>query len=47
MKGFAALASALMVASASAGAVDLTGANFETEVTDSGKSAFIKFQAPW
>jgi len=27
--------------------VELTPANFEAEVTKSGKSAFIKFLAPW
>lgn len=35
------------VAGASAGAVDLTPANFDTLVTKSGKSAFVKFLAPW
>jgi hypothetical protein len=28
-------------------AVNLTPDNFEKEVTNSGKSAFIKFLAPW
>jgi len=31
----------------SAGAVELTEANWKTEVEDSGKAAFIKFLAPW
>ena len=34
-----------LVAHADAGA--LTKASFQTEVKDSGKNAFIKFQAPW
>jgi hypothetical protein len=37
----------LLVAGASAGAVDLTDANFDAEVHESGKAAFIKFLAPW
>jgi hypothetical protein len=37
----------LLVAGASAGAVSLTDANFDAEVFESGKAAFIKFQAPW
>ena len=32
---------------ANAGAVDLTAKNFEKEVFESGKSAFVKFLAPW
>jgi len=32
---------------AAAVAVELTEANYKTEVTDSGKAAFIKFLAPW
>jgi hypothetical protein len=28
-------------------AVNLTPDNFQTEVLDTGKSAFIKFLAPW
>ena len=28
-------------------ALELTPANFDAEVIDSGKSAFIKFLAPW
>jgi len=35
------------LAGASAGAVELTIDNWKTEVVDSGKSAFIKFLAPW
>jgi len=34
-------------AGASAEAVNLTPANFDKEVTSSGKAAFIKFLAPW
>jgi protein disulfide-isomerase A6 len=34
-------------AGASAGAVDLTPSNFDTLITKSGKSAFVKFLAPW
>lgn len=38
----------LLVATAVAdGAVDLTEKNFDAEVFESGKSAFIKFLAPW
>ncbi len=29
------------------GPVDLTNENFDAEVKDSGKNAFIKFLAPW
>jgi hypothetical protein len=36
-----------LVASASAGAVDLNSDNFDELVTKSGKAAFIKFLAPW
>ena len=32
---------------ASAASVDLTSDNFDQLVLKSGKSAFIKFQAPW
>jgi len=32
---------------ANAGAISLTPENFDAEVFDSGKSAFIKFLAPW
>jgi len=35
------------VVGASAGAVDLTPDNFDKLVLQSGKSAFIKFLAPW
>ena len=27
--------------------LELTAANFDKEVIDSGKSAFVKFLAPW
>jgi len=36
-----------LLAGASAEAVDLTPDNFDSVVTASGKSAFIKFLAPW
>jgi len=39
--------SAALVASASAGAVELTKSNFDAEVKNSGKNAFVKFLAPW
>jgi len=29
------------------GAIELTPDNFDKEVTQSGKAAFIKFLAPW
>ena len=32
---------------ASAGAVSLDTASFKTEITDTGKAAFVKFLAPW
>jgi len=35
------------VGSAAAGAVELTPDNFDDVVVKSGKSAFIKFLAPW
>jgi hypothetical protein len=35
------------LAGVSAEAVELTEANWQAEVADSGKSAFIKFLAPW
>jgi len=35
------------VAGAAAGAVELKASNFDAEVTNSGKNAFIKFLAPW
>jgi hypothetical protein len=31
----------------SAGALELTKANFDAEVKQSGKNAFVKFLAPW
>ena len=34
-------------ASAAGNAVELTPDNFDKEVTQSGKAAFIKFLAPW
>lgn len=36
-----------LVIGAHAGAVELDGKTFEKEVTESGKSAFVKFFAPW
>jgi len=38
---------ALMASSVKVNAISLTDANFDAEVFDSGKSAFVKFQAPW
>ena len=38
---------AALVAVIAAQSVELTDANFDDEVFKSGKSAFIKFQAPW
>ena len=37
----------MAAAGAVAGPVQITGANFQSEVKDSGKNAFIKFFAPW
>jgi len=36
-----------LVASAQGTAVELTPDNYDKEVTQSGKAAFIKFLAPW
>lgn len=36
-----------LFAVAQAGSTSLTEANFEEEVFNSGKAAFVKFQAPW
>jgi len=36
-----------LISGASAGAVELTGSNFDDLVTKSGKNAFVKFLAPW
>ena len=44
---FIAISLAGLVLGANAGAVDLTAKNFDTEVVESGKSAFVKFLAPW
>ena len=38
---------AAMVATAAAGAVELSPATFDEEVISSGKGAFVKFLAPW
>ena len=35
------------LAGVSAGALELTSKNFEAEVKNSGKNAFVKFLAPW
>jgi len=40
------LSSSVMV-HVNAGAVELTKANFEEQVFNSGKNAFVKFLAPW
>ena len=45
MARFLALAS--LAATAAGGAVELTPDNYDKEVTQSGKAAFIKFLAPW
>ena len=47
MRKIAALGLAAVLGTAAAGSVTLTDSNFDTEVFDSGKNAFIKFQAPW
>ena len=44
---FMAVALMGMLLGANAGAVDLTAKNFDKEVLESGKSAFVKFLAPW
>ena len=38
---------AAIAATANAGAVDLNPDNFDSEITSSGKRAFVKFLAPW
>ena len=43
----AALGAVALFGVADAGSTAMTDANFEAEVFDSGKNAFIKFQAPW
>jgi len=43
----AALGLAAMLGTAAAGSVTLTDSNFDAQIFDSGKNAFIKFQAPW
>jgi hypothetical protein len=35
------------LASSAYGALELTPENFDKEVKDTGKAAFIKFLAPW
>ena len=35
------------LAGVSAGALELTSKNFDSEVKNSGKNAFVKFLAPW
>jgi len=37
----------LLLCVATAAAKELTADNFDTEVFGSGKSAFVKFLAPW
>jgi len=37
----------LLLAGTVHGALELTPANFDKEIIDAGKSAFIKFLAPW
>jgi len=41
------IATFLALAAPAAAALELTPDNFDKEVTQSGKSAFIKFLAPW
>jgi hypothetical protein len=36
-----------LAATAAGGAVELTKANFDSVVKQSGKNAFVKFLAPW
>jgi len=43
----AALGLAALLGGAAAGSIELNADNFETQVFNSGKHAFIKFQAPW
>jgi hypothetical protein len=38
---------AFLSAVAVASAMELTPDNFNAQVMDSGKNAFVKFQAPW
>ena len=42
-----ALIAAFAGVAAASGAVELTPDNFDKEVKESGKAAFIKFLAPW
>jgi len=41
------MAAALLLTALTPGALELTGANFDELVFASGKSAFVKFLAPW
>jgi len=41
------VAGALNVAGSAGAAMELTPENFDTEVFESGKAAFVKFLAPW
>jgi hypothetical protein len=41
------IALTLALAASANAALELTPDNFEKEVTNSGKAAFIKFLAPW
>jgi thiol-disulfide isomerase/thioredoxin len=43
----AALGAVALLGATDAASVSLTDANFDKEVFDSGKNAFVKFQAPW
>jgi len=36
-----------LLATVAGSAVELTNANFDKEVKQSGKNAFVKFLAPW
>jgi len=45
--GMARLALVCALAGSAHAAIELTPDNFQKEVIDSGKAAFIKFLAPW
>ena len=47
MRRTALLLLAALLGCAAAGSVDLNRDNFDELVFDSGKNAFVKFQAPW
>jgi len=47
VRKYAALGLAALLGTAAAAPVDLNKDNFNAEVLDSGKHAFVKFFAPW